>query len=276
MESFVEECMKTYSSTLKKDIDDKFDKLQWFTKQTIKSDIMTKINDSSNYNYSKIPVFDAEKIKSLLKKCEYFGYNLYNGYRDYNAVSKFFDDILLMKTEKICTCNFYIVRREEYDYSNQKYDNVIKDITAINTCIPKDDMVIKYGSNGKSYIPYYVIILTNYGRLLISDTKNDFLSGLTIKEYNTWLPLNYIELINLTKPFNIIEVMNKITNELYMATYTTNDDTLHKVQVENNELTETNKIQKSKLQQLEEELKSVSTQHTILQQKINSMKQILL
>lgn len=267
MESFVEECMKTYSAVLKKDIDDKFNKLQSFTKQTIKSDIMTKINDSSNYDYKKLPDVDTEKIKSALKfQITDFSYIHLN----YNStpVLKFFDNILLMKTEKVFFCNSYIAREV-------RPNGQIKEIPPCNICISKiGNLISQCGMYGYTsyYKPYNIIILTNYGRLLILNDSSEPI----IKEYNTWLPLNYIELINVTKPFNIIEVMDKITNELYLATYTTNDDTLHKVQVENNELTETNKIQKSKLQQLELELKSVSTQHTILQQKINSMKQILL
>jgi len=263
MDSFTEECIKLYEDSIKTEIIKQFDKTYTFTEQTIKSNIMNELKDSSNYDYRKLPNFSIFMNKLIKSNCAEAYHNHTIGNHHYKPqCTTFLDEKIFIPNEKIACI-----------YINS--DTIIQKST--NVKLPNlSDIIPSLELNKYQTKDYYFnnchfssfIIITNYGKVYYNDTLK--------KEYNIWLPLDYINLINIMKPANIIEVMDNIISKLYLKTYNnTIDNTIHKIQIENNDLIIKNNKLEEELMKLKEEFNSIKQKYHLLDNKFNQITKII-
>ena len=174
--------------------------------------------------YSSIEQFDVSLIKSIVieqlveKKYQELT-SQQNEIKNFN-IKMFNDYIESCNNEKIVSfyvyktthhvCQSFACKNNQHDYSQifqiktNKLEEV-KDFFIWNNC------------------SYCFFIMTNYGRILTNYEKDnlqnshyDFSQQIPFQyiEYNIWLPLEYIEIINLIKPINLLEFVNHISKKI--------------------------------------------------------------
>jgi hypothetical protein len=288
MESFVEECLDTYERSIKNDINIKFNEIKTNIESQIKSDIMMKLKNSDNldnYDYNKLPKYDiflTKFIESL--KTGYDFKEFYNRKYIYepSVINNWISQLegkLFIPNEKIAC--LYI---EDTHYEGKrnmahpiinniknmslitKYEHYKTEMYSPQPQLIKKMLQFNYDKNKYCYFDNYIMV-TNYGKIY----KNDKL----IKEYNIWLPLDYIELINLTRPSNIIEIMDKIMDEFVLMTHQSGLEYIIKIQVTNNDLLLQNEKLKNELSKLKEDYISIKEKYDILENKFEKIKQFL-
>ena len=185
------------------------------------------------YNYSSIEQVDVSLIKSIVidqlveKKYEqsisHSTCKEQNEIKNFN-IKMFNDYIKSCNNEKIVSfyvyktthhvCQSFACKNNQHDYSQMfqiKTNKLeeIKDFFIWNNCY------------------YCFFIMTNYGRILTNYEKDnlqnshyDFSQQIPFQyiEYNIWLTLEYIEIINLIKPINLLEFVNHISKKINLNT----------------------------------------------------------
>jgi hypothetical protein len=115
-------------------------------------------------DYSSVPEVDMSLVKKFVNKLGCSNENIFNNY---------FIDIQLIKNEKIVIFHVYKECDNKYTSLSDIFINDIK---------------------------YYCFIMSNYGRMISNCYTDKESDKYTIKQYNTWIPIDYIININLINP----------------------------------------------------------------------------
>jgi hypothetical protein len=233
---FKDECLKIYSTIIDDNIKKAHNEIYDAMVSEIKNNIMKTIGGNNLYDYSTLPncAMDDIALKCLqhnqcnCKQC--FGNNKLKIYLDehkhYNIQCTKDNCLRNLKIYNKCRCvhidNFMNMTNGEksilcYEFkSNSCADDTMLRFQLKDQDGKYDCAIDHHGNNFFQCTTY--IVVTNFGKVLqIFDTEGNNNCTYQIKctEIKFWIPIDYIKIIELTKPHNIIEILQMIKDTLY-------------------------------------------------------------
>ena len=292
---------KIYKNNIEKEIIKKSEETKKYLNCEIKDMIMKDLRHSDNYDYRKLTnMVDMEMIKNIFyDKDTFYTIKQSNFINDSDALKMFtqFENIIndpntfLNPTEKVFTIYFYknYIKNEQRSYP--PHDYTITFIPDYFKCLKLSDIKIinneryfklhldnyrRYNGTFTSDIADICIIVTNYGRVI-----KILQGGVTVKEYNIWLPLDYIDFIRMTKPIDIMSLFDELVKTFYIRSYQQSiedtkigDKTLIHIQTENIELIKKLKDTEKELCELKIQYQKIVEENDIRKNKLDKMKDL--
>jgi hypothetical protein len=295
MENILDTIFETYSNNLKKDINNIYTIINSDVKDKIKNELSQNIKNSTNYDYRKIPKidFNFENI------CGSYHSNYYRSNFDsqcrHTKSQCVINNIGKMEFYIGCTSNqcHYCF---DYNFNIVKdYFNTTKDSNEI-ICFKNKNYIYSKNNyatikNNYATIKYIDnIILTNYSRIFIfkfevQTTEDQYRNKKykiiayipEIHEYNYWLPMDYIEIINTLNPNGdeLIDLIKKISNELYLRNHASNDETILQITNDNKILTDKYNTTKNELDKYINDYKNLTDTYNTLNTKYKKIEEII-